>query len=291
MIGLEDGVWLGIYEKALVGDDLITETDWKKFLEQVPAAGFHYVDISVDETPEREGRLNWDQARRRMVRHAAEDVGAMLGGLCLSVHRKIGPGSADPEIRDQARQVMDQGIQLCHDLDIGLLQVAGYYAYYEQPHPEAKKWYTQMLADAVAAASRLGVVLGIENVDGNDVTSIQKVMQFVHEIDSPYLQAYPDLGNIAEQGLDPATELAAGRGHMVAIHAKDVRRGEPRRIEMGAGIVDWDTSFRVLADQRWSGRMMIEMWNDNASDSVERCNAARIFLTRKLEAAGIPVIR
>ena len=147
-----------------------------------------------------------------------------------------------------------------------------------------------MLSDAVPLAARLGVVMGIENVDGEDVTSITKAVELVESVGSPYLQVYPDLGNIAEQGLDPATELAAGRGHMVAMHAKDVRRGEPRRVDMGTGIVDWDQSFRLLADQHWSGRLMIEMWNDDAPDSVDKCVVAREFIEAKATGAGIPVI-
>ena len=132
--------------------------------------------------------------------------------------------------------------------------------------------------------------MGIENVDGTDVTSIRKAMEFVDAVDSPYLQVYPDLGNIAEQGLDPAVELQAGTGHMVAMHAKDVRRGEPRRVDVGTGIVDWDRSFELLRDQHWAGRLMIEMWNDDAPDSLERCAAAREFIERKAAGAGIDVL-
>ncbi len=287
---LQDGICLGIYEKALVGNSLATGSDWRHFLEQVPQAGFSYLDLSIDETPEREARLDWGPAQCRRVRDAADDVGTAIGGICLSLHRKIGPGSAEPETRRRARKVMTRGLEVSHDLGVPVIQIAGYYAFYEEPNPEAERWYTQMLADAVPLAARLGVVMGIENVDGDDVTSISKAMEFVRAVDSPYLQVYPDLGNIAEQGLDPAVELAAGAGHMVAMHAKDVRRGEPRRIEMGAGIVDWPTSFALLANQHWTGRLMIEMWNDDAPDSVDRCVTARHFIETQATAAGIPVV-
>ena len=287
---LQDGISLGIYEKALVGNDLATGSHWRRFLEQVPAAGFSYLDLSIDESPARQARLDWGPAQCRRVRDAADDVGTSIGGICLSVHRRVGPGSADPQVRRRAREVMTRGLQVSHDLGAPVIQVAGYYAYYEQPHPDAERWYTQMLADAVPLAARLGVVMGIENVDGADVVSITKAMEIVRAVDSPYLQVYPDLGNIAEQGLDPAVELAAGAGHMIAMHAKDVRRGEPRRVEMGTGIVDWPTSFALLADQHWSGRLMIEMWNDDAPDSVQRCVAARRFIAGQAGAAGIAVV-
>lgn len=287
---LVDGISLGVYEKALAGGAPDSGQDWRAFLAQVPEAGFSFLDVSIDESPRRRARLEWDPAACRAVRGAAEAVGTDIGGVCLSVHRRIAPGSADPEVRRRARRVMARGLRVCHDLGAPVIQIAGYYAFYEEPNPEAERWYTQMLADAVPLAARLGVVMGIENVDGDDVTSISKAMEFVRAVDSPYLQVYPDLGNIAEQGLDPAVELAAGAGHMVAMHAKDVRRGEPRRIEMGTGIVDWPTSFALLASQHWTGRLMIEMWNDDAPDSVDRCVAARHFIEAQATAAGIPVV-
>ena len=58
---LTDGVTLGIYEKALVGNPLATDDDWRRFLIQVPEAGFSFVDLSVDESEERTARLQWDQ--------------------------------------------------------------------------------------------------------------------------------------------------------------------------------------------------------------------------------------
>ena len=292
---LKDGVCLGIYEKALrsgplaVSGSRVDAEAWRVFLDQVPRAGFSFLDLSIDESPEREARLDWDAGQCRTVRRAAEAAGTFIGGICLSLHRRIGPGSADPDVRRRAREVMARGLQVCHDLGVPVIQLAGYYCYYEDPNPDAERWYAQLLADAVPLAARLGVVMGIENVDGDDVTSLTKAMEFVDAVDSPYLQLYPDLGNIAEQGLDPGVELAAGEGHMVAMHAKDVRPGEPRRVEMGTGGVNWDRSFALLAAQGWSGRLMIEMWNDDAPDSLSRCAAARTFIEDRAGAAGLIV--
>ena len=293
---LKDGVCLGIYEKALrsgplaVSGSRVDAEAWRVFLDQVPRAGFSFLDLSIDESPEREARLDWDAGQCRTVRRAAEAAGTFIGGICLSLHRRIGPGSADPDVRRRAREVMARGLQVCHDLGVPVIQLAGYYCYYEDPNPDAERWYAQLLADAVPTAARLGVVMGIENVDGDDVTSLTKAMEFVDAVDSPYLQLYPDLGNIAEQGLDPGVELAAGEGHMVAMHAKDVRPGEPRRVEMGTGVVDWDRSFELLAAQGWSGRLLIEMWNDDVPDSLSRCAAARAFIEERAASAGIAIV-
>lgn len=278
-------VSLGIYEKALRWNG-----DWDQLFSDVRSAGFSFVDISVDETPERMSRLKWSKETREQVREAAARQGTQAGGLCLSVHRAIGLGSADPAVRAHADQICYEGIELCRDLGIPVLQVAGYYAYYEKTDPKQRSRYVESLRRAISEAARAGVLLGIENVDGNDVTSISSGMKIIREINSPWLQMYPDVGNIAEQQLDEVEELRAGEGHMLALHVKDVRVGEPRRVPMGTGIANFPKAFAELARQGWSGRIMIEMWNDDAPDSVERCVQARRIVQQMLEDAGIEIV-
>ncbi|MFT4294477.1 MAG: L-ribulose-5-phosphate 3-epimerase [Micropruina sp.] len=278
-------VTLGIYEKALRWTG-----DWDELFADVRRAGFSFVDLSVDESPMRRARLDWTPQQRQQVREAAARNGVQLGGLCLSVHRAVGPGSSDPRVRAEADRIYAQGIELCRDLGIPVLQVAGYYAYYEDADPGQRARYVDALRRAIPLAAQAGVLLGIENVDGNDVTSISRGMNIVREIDSPWLQMYPDIGNIAEQQLDEIEELRAGAGHMLAIHIKDVRVGEPRRVPMGEGIADFPKAFAELARQSWSGRMMIEMWNDDVPESVQRCIEARQIVEGWLRDAGIVIV-
>jgi L-ribulose-5-phosphate 3-epimerase UlaE len=42
------------------------------------------------------------------------------------------------------------------------------------------------------------VMLALENVDGDDVASVNQAMIFVDALDSPWFQVYPDIGNLAE---------------------------------------------------------------------------------------------
>ncbi|OKL52896.1 xylulose 5-phosphate 3-epimerase [Bowdeniella nasicola] len=273
---------LGIYEKALPHTD-----DWDEFFAGVRQAGFDFVDLSIDETAERQSRLHWPTAERRRVRDAAARHGVQLGGICLSVHRAIGPGSADPAVREQAAHIFEDAIWLAHDLGIPVVQVAGYYAFYEDSDPGQRERYVATLTQATTIAARAGVMLGIENVDGQDVTSISIAKEIADEVGSPWLQIYPDIGNLAEQQLDTVAELAAGQGRMVALHIKDVRVGEPRRVPLGEGIAEFSAAFSELARQRWSGRIMVEMWNDDAPDSLQRCSDARALVSTWLANAGL----
>jgi predicted hexulose-6-phosphate isomerase len=277
-------VELGVHEKALRSTN-----DWDDLFSQVRQAGFASVDLSVDESPERSARLTWRPMQRHTVRDAATRQGIQIGGLCLSLHRRIAPGSSDPALRARAREVLRQGIELCADLGVPLLQLAGYFARHESAGPEARQRCVDNLRWGAHQASRRGVALGIENVDGGDICSITAALEVVQEIDSAWLALYPDIGSLAEHSLDVVAELAAGRGRMLALHVKDVEPGRTRRVRMGAGVVPWDAAFAELARQQWSGRVVVEMGNDDAHDSVQRAWAARQFIDEKLGRAGARV--
>lgn len=277
-------ITLGIYEKALRWNG-----DWDLFFAQARDAGFSFVDLSVDESPERQARLDWSWNKCQEVRAAAHNNEIMIGGICLSVHRKVAPGSADPNVRAKALDIYYKGIDLCYNLGVPILQVAGYFAYYEDADPDARGRYIDTLRAALPYATRRGVTLAIENVDGNDISAIDDAMAVLEEIPSPYLQIYPDLGNIAEHGGNETKELQAGENRMMAIHIKDVLPGQPRRIPIGEGVANFPRAFAELKRQGFCGRMMIEMWNDEAEDSAEISRRARIQVEELITSAGITI--
>jgi predicted hexulose-6-phosphate isomerase len=279
------GVVVGVYEKALswLGT-------WDEFFRQAAEAGFTFVDLSIDETPARIARLEWSAEERAQVRDASLRHGVAIGGICLSAHRTIAPGSFDPDTRRRALEVLTQAVDLCVDLGAPLVQIAGYFAFYEEPRVGAREDYLDVIRAGADYASRWGVMLGIENVDGTDVTSITAALDVCNEVGSAHLQLYPDIGNLAAQELDVVAELAAARGRMLALHVKETRAGEPRRVPMGEGVVPWDDAFIELARQGWAGRVMIEMWNDSRPDSASVSEQARRFIEERLVAAGVAVV-
>lgn len=278
-------VSLGIYEKAL-----LSEESWEKFFAQVVTTGFTFCDLSVDESSERFSRLEWEKSQREKVRLAAKNSGVQIGGICLSAHRKVMPGSRDAAVRRQAKDVYRKGINLAYDLGAPVVQVAGYFNYYEEPWVDAKRYYVDALAQAGEYAARAGILLGIENVDSSGLRSIPEAVKVIKEIDNPYVQLYPDIGNIAEHRGDEHEELQAAKGHILAIHVKDVLPGQPRKIPFGKGIVNWEKAMATLAQQNWCGRMMLEMWNNDNPDASEICKKSRATVFSWLQNAHIEVI-
>jgi L-ribulose-5-phosphate 3-epimerase len=273
---------IGIYEKALPYN-----VTWRERLALARQAGFDFVEMSVDESDERLARLDWSAGERAELREAIAATGVPILTLCLSGHRKWALGSASPDIRARGLDIMRQAVQFCADTGIRTIQLAGYYVYYEPHNAGCMERYRDGLAQGLEWASQSGVMLALENVDGNDVDSITKAMLFVEQFDSPWFQVYPDVGNLGEHGLDVCAELERGRGHLVGIHVKDTRPGEPRRVPFGQGVVPFVDAFRKLAEMSYVGPVMLEMWNDDSPDALRIVREAREWVMARMVKAGL----
>ncbi len=273
---------LGIYEKALPYN-----LDWGQRLALAREAGFDFIEISVDESDERLARLDWPAKERAELRAAIAKTGVPILTMCLSATRKWALGSASTETRRRGLDILRKAVDFCADSGIRTIQLNGQYVCYEAHLPESMERYRDGLAQGLEWACQADVMLALENVEGNDVDSITQAMIFVDYFDSPWFQVYPDVGNLGEHGLDVCAELERGRGHLVGIHVKDTRPGEPRRVPFGEGIVPFEKAFRKLAEMRYAGPVMVEMWNDDSPDSVRIIRDARQWVVSRMITAGL----
>ncbi|MBP2653437.1 MAG: xylulose 5-phosphate 3-epimerase [Firmicutes bacterium] len=268
---------IGIYEKALP-----TSIGWEERLSAAAKAGYDFVEISIDESDQRLARLNWNKKERDELRQAVLATGVKIPTMCLSGHRKYPLGSEDVEIRRQALDIMEKAINFAVDTGIRIVQVAGYDVFYEKSNEKTRGNFLDGLRRSVAWAEKAGVMLAIETMDYEFMNSVEKTMAFVKLINSPWLQVYPDIGNLSAWGQDINKEFEAGRGHIVAVHVKDTVPGEFRRVPFGQGKVPFAAAFRKLASMDYKGPVLVEMWNDDAADSINIIAEARRYISNQM---------
>jgi L-ribulose-5-phosphate 3-epimerase UlaE len=80
---------------------------------------------------------------------------------------------------------------------------------------------------------------------------------------------------------------ARGCGHLVGIHDKDTRPGEPRRVPFGQGIVPFVGAFHKLAEMRYVGPVMLEMWNDDSPDALRIIRESREWVIKRMIEGGL----
>ena len=104
---MEKEYTLGLYEKAMP-----ERLSWKEKLEAAKAAGFDFVEVSIDETDEKLSRLDMSQAERMEMLNLMRIVGIPIRTMCLSGHRKYPLGSHEEKIRQKSMEIMKKAFSL-----------------------------------------------------------------------------------------------------------------------------------------------------------------------------------
>jgi len=273
---------LGLYEKSMPGELALAEK-----LAAAKAAGFDYLELSIDETDAKLARLSWSKDEIGALQRSQADTGVPVKSICLSGHRRFPLGHPDPDVQARSLDIMRGAIELAARLGVRIIQIAGYDVYYEPSTPATREIFARNLARSAEMAAREGVILAFETMETEFLNTAAKAMFWVKLINSPYLQVYPDIGNLTNaalaHGADTLEDLRSARGHLVALHLKETRPGIFREVPYGEGHVDFSAAARealALGVRLFVG----EFWHKGESDWRDILAANARFLRRALDA-------
>jgi L-ribulose-5-phosphate 3-epimerase len=267
---------LGIYEKAY--PDSLT---WDERLMEAAKAGFDFVEMSIDDSDERLSRLDWPSSTRMALRRSMDNAGIPIQTMGLSGHRKFPMGSNSPQIRQKSLEILNRTIELAYDLGIRVIQLMGYDVFSEVSNAGTQERFLEGLKQGAQWASAANVMLALENVDVDTINSVEKALRFVREVNSPWLNLYPDMGNLVAAGYDPLEQLKIGREYLVGMHVKDALPGKVRGVTFEKGCVAFNDVFQLLGELNYSGPFVVEMWahldssGDPARAAAEACRLVR----------------
>jgi L-ribulose-5-phosphate 3-epimerase len=250
------------------------------------------MELSIDESPERLARLDWGLEERLDFTRASRRAGIRVPSMCLSGHRRCPLGSSDPSTRAESLRVMEAAIRLASDTGIRVIQLAGYDVYYERATRESRELFLRGMETALENAARHQIMLALEIMDTSFLNSISKYLVIKERLASPWLNVYPDIGNLSAWGNDVERELTLGIEHIVGIHIKETRPVGPdspdafRDIPFGEGGVDFELCFSTLSGLGYASPFLIEMWTEKAPEPLAEIAAARSWVLEKLRAGG-----
>jgi L-ribulose-5-phosphate 3-epimerase len=239
----------------------------------------------VDESDERLARLDWAAGRRRELHEALDASPVKIDTMCLSGHRRFPMGSERGAVRQKGLEMMRRAIDFAAEFGLRIVQVAGYDEYYNPSTERSRALFLEALLRSAEWARGSCVMLAMENMDWPAFDSIETGMRYVQACATPWLQMYPDVGNLTAMQKDVRRELLLGGRSIVGVHLKDTRIGEFQRVALGTGLVDFDAAFRTLAEMGYRGIFNVEMWNDREADPVAVISHARRWLGAKLRSA------
>lgn len=251
-------------------------------------AGYDFVEMSIDDSEERLSRLDWTRSARIALCHTIENSGIPILTMGVSAHRKFPLGSSSAQVRERGLDILCRAIELAYDLGVRVIQVMGYDVFYEPSDTGTRARFLEGLSQGARWASAAGIMLGLENVDVETVDSAEKALRFVREVNSPWLNVFPDMGNMAAAGYDPVKQLRLAKDYLVGVHVKDALPGEVRGVPFEQGIVPFGEVFRTLAELDYSGPLTVEMWAhlDTSGDPAQAATEAHQLVSRLHQAAG-----
>ena len=249
---------LGLYEKAM--PDTLT---WKEKLLAAKEAGYDYVEISIDASESKIQRIYMSKEERLEMVSLMYETGMPIRTMCVSALTKYSLGNDKPEYVARGMEILEKSIQLADDLGVRVVMIPGYDVFYEPTSLETKQRFLENLKKAVVWAEKAGVILGFETMENDFMNTVEKAMKYVKLVNSPYLQVYPDSGNLTNAAVTykdcVINDLELGRGHVVALHMKETVPGKFREIPYGTGHVE----FERIAEKAWDmgvRKYVTEFW-------------------------------
>ncbi|MGL6167589.1 MAG: L-ribulose-5-phosphate 3-epimerase [Fusobacteriaceae bacterium] len=282
-----DKFTLGIYEKALPKN-----ISWRERLKYAKNLGFDFIEISIDETDERLSRLDWSLEERKDFVDAIFETGIRAKSMAFSGHRRFPLGSEDSQTRKKSLELTKKAIQLAVDLGIRNIQMAGYDVYYEPGNEKTREFYIEGMKQCLKWAEQANVTLSIEIMDHTFMNSITKYLEFDKILNSPYLNVYPDIGNLSAWGNNIKEEIFKGKNKISAIHLKDTLavtksfQGKFKDVPFGNGCVDFVGFFKILKEVDYSGPLLIEMWTEKSEDPLKEIKNAKKWIENKMKEGG-----
>lgn len=281
---MADTYSLGLYEKSMP-DSL----SMREKLEAARAAGYDFLEMSIDETDDRLSRLSWTAAERKAVMEDMFAADFYIRSICLSGHRKYPLGHPDPSVRSRGMEILADCIHLASDLGVRIIQLAGYDVYYLPGDETTRDLFARNLRAGVELAAKYGVILAFETMETDFLNTVGKASYWVNYVQSPYLQIYPDSGNITNaavgENCSVLEDLFSGRGHLAALHLKETVPGKFREIPYGTGHVD----FKAVTEAAFAlgvRRYLAEFWYARNTDWEQTLRDNCRFLRRFLDSAS-----
>ncbi len=260
-------------KKSVNGWTFAPEMPLAEVVKVVQQAGFQAFEPTIGE--EGELTVTTDESAVRRLGERIRAAGLEVASLATGLYWKYSLTSPDKTQREQARQVtiacLDRAKWLGTD---ALLVVPGLVAHFEDNklrigYADALRLSYEALRDLAGEAEKRGVMIAIENVWNAFLVSPVETRELIDKINSPWVAAYLDVGNVLRYGVSQDWVDTLGR-RIRRIHLKDYNLsvgGLKGFCQLCDGDVEWPAVMAALRQVGYDGPLTYEGPGDPADIS------------------------
>jgi hexulose-6-phosphate isomerase len=223
------------------------------------AAGFDAIEMQTIAAPE----------EAQEIKAAAASGGIRIHSVMNMDHWRLPISSADPGVVSRSVQGMETSLRnaALWGADTVLLvpAVVDANTSYKDAYQRSQRVIRERL---VPLAKELKVVIAIEEVWNKFLLSPLEFARYVDELDSPWVKAYFDVGNVVIYAF-PQDWIRTLGSRIVKMHLKDFNFDRPNGRftwkAIGEGDIDWMEVRRALRDIGYSGYVTTEVAGGDAA--------------------------
>ena len=192
----------------------------------------------------------------RILRNESISLTALSPGLFKHT-------ATEPAFRYELNEQLPLTIELARRWNITRILVFGFSRSTHEDPVQARQIASLWLAEAAEIAAAAGVTLLLEPEPICLADTGLHADEMIRSVNSPALAMNYDPGNVAWQtGMDPGPEIESIASIIRHIHLKDIAVGssfaDPRWVQPGDGIVNFETIFRALQRHNYTGELTLE---------------------------------
>lgn len=192
------------------------------------------------------------------VLKAKEETGLEIHGVLNAGNWGQPFSSPDPKVRAKGVETLKSA--LSHAAAYGASTVLLVPAVVNDEVSYDAAWHRsqEAIRNVLPVAEKHGVTIALENVWNHFLLSPMDFARYIDELDSEYVGAYLDIGNVLTYGW-PEQWLRILGDRVVKVDLKDRNRdrfdgrGQAVRVKLGEGSCDWEEVQTALSDIGYSG--------------------------------------
>jgi len=186
------------------------------------------------------------------VRAATAATGLPVHGVVNARHWQIRLSSPDEAVRREGREILAQALRDAHAFGgDSVLLVPGRVEGADETHDDVWQRSIAEIRPVLPVASHLGVRVLIETVWNGFCEQPEQLRDYLDEINSPWVAAYLDLGNVQKFAPTEAWVRTLG-ARIVKLDIKDWGQ-QPGFCKIGDGDVNWSDVRTALSDIQFTG--------------------------------------
>jgi L-ribulose-5-phosphate 3-epimerase len=204
-----------------------------------------------------------DAGEAEEIRNAAVSTGLRIHSVMNSDHWRFPLSSADPEVVNKSVAGMETSFRNAKLWGADAVLLVPAVVDPQTSYREAWTRSQKVIRERLLPVAREGkVIVAVEEVWNKFLLSPLEFARYVDELDSPWLKAYFDVGNVLFYGYPQDWIRTLGR-RIVKVHLKDFSLDRPGGRfawkNLGEGDVDWVEVRRALAEVGYDGYVTTEI--------------------------------